>query len=87
MTQAPPQQMIVKMTKKVFVLCVVTNTLPRLVDSAMRSIVLLVVTLTLCTPTLYPFLTSLNLFEHVTIFVHGGPGPEEGVMFGGKALG
>ena len=47
MTQAPPHQMIVKLMMKMFVLCVVTNAPPQFVDSAMRSIVLNVLTLTL----------------------------------------
>ena len=40
-------EMIVKMMKKTFVLCVVTNAPPKFVGSAMRSIVLDVLTLTL----------------------------------------
>ena len=47
MTQALPHEMIVKMIMKMLVLCVVTNTPPQFVGSAMRGIALNVLTLTL----------------------------------------
>ena len=47
MTQALPHEMIVKMMMKTFVLCVVTNTPPQFVGSAMRGNARNVLTLTL----------------------------------------
>ena len=128
MTQAPPHEMIVKMMMRNFVLCVVTNAPPEFVGSAMRSIALNVLTLTLVEMklcmlphnsvillylydlpmlqyTLYHFLgTQSRQGYGCRITMHDGcsvcpqlcfvvsfvlrvPGLEEGVMFGGKALG
>ena len=47
MTQALPHEMIVMKMMKTFVVCVVTNTPPHFVGSAMRGIALSVLTLTL----------------------------------------
>ena len=67
MTQALSHAMIVKMVMRMFVRCVVTNAPPQFVGSAMRGIVLNLLTLTLvgmncacCTIILQSFVTSVT---------------------------
>ena len=62
MTQALPHAMIVMKMMKMFLLCVVTNTPPQFVGSAMRGIALSVLTLTLVGMKLCMFNFALFLY-------------------------
>ena len=66
MTQALPHEMIVMKMMKMFVLCVVTNTPPQFVGSAMRGIALNVLTLTLVGMKLCMLHHNFAMFLHIS---------------------
>ena len=64
--------MIVKIIKKTFVLCAVTNTPPQFVGSAIKSIVLIVFTRTLVGVGTWCLLEAFGVFPHGYLLVLAG---------------